>query len=442
MPSLRRPPPLLLFVLSAWLPCSRPYANGSAPLDLSLHPAAPRPPDFPLGRHDLLRSRPPGPLLLSAGCHSTELRLLCPQNHMLVAEAGRFVPAPIHTRLNCSARTRHSQVVDRPVVGSGRIGDRDLRQAINRRCSGFSNGEECRFSLHLDSPESRSWGPGLVELWHRCVPRQLIHTQCGRIRADQRGYIVSGVYPKYYIGGRSCTWTLTATPPQQLELRLLDLQLRESRPGGACPDSLSLDRQLAVCGEMKTELVVLSRTGRASLTLTTTADIQHIYARRGFLLEFNPLGCSPPPPPQPAFLLNHNRSHAVLGCPRDHVFLPGLTSTVSLPCSSTSYLAPLPNCTAVSFLLAHANDSVVAALRNSRERLSSVAASWLTEVLLPAMVAGCILILSLTGMIVLLLLRRQLMVAREDCGVGGGLHHGQQQNSRAVVATLDNYEIF
>jgi len=35
---------------------------------------------------------------------------------------------------------------------------RDLRQALNRRCSGLGRGRECTFSLTLDHPESVEWG--------------------------------------------------------------------------------------------------------------------------------------------------------------------------------------------------------------------------------------------------------------------------------------------
>ena len=34
---------------------------------------------------------------------------------------------------------------------------RDLRQALNRRCSGISKGVLCTFNLHLDHPDSATW---------------------------------------------------------------------------------------------------------------------------------------------------------------------------------------------------------------------------------------------------------------------------------------------
>ena len=37
---------------------------------------------------------------------------------------------------------------------------RDLRQALNRRCSGMAQKKPCTFNLHLDHEESVQWGQG------------------------------------------------------------------------------------------------------------------------------------------------------------------------------------------------------------------------------------------------------------------------------------------
>ena len=48
-----------------------------------------------------------------------------------------------------------------------------------RRCSGYSRGEECKFSLLLDVGESEVWGGGLVTISHTCVNTDNIVTECG-----------------------------------------------------------------------------------------------------------------------------------------------------------------------------------------------------------------------------------------------------------------------
>ena len=158
--------------------------------------------DLPPGQLDLVLSRPPGQLFLSQGCQSTELLLRCPADKVIIVESAEFSPATWNhaqytTRLNCSSHTKHSQPSQGEVIIKDRDGDKDIRQSLNRRCSGYSNGEECKFSLLLDQPESRSWGEGWVEILHKCVDQENITTKCGRVRTVKRGYIMSKAYPKY-----------------------------------------------------------------------------------------------------------------------------------------------------------------------------------------------------------------------------------------------------
>ena len=55
----------------------------------------------------------------------------------------------------------------------------DIRQAVTRRCSGYTRGEDCKFSLLLDVAESEVWGGGLVTISHTCVNTEDIVTECG-----------------------------------------------------------------------------------------------------------------------------------------------------------------------------------------------------------------------------------------------------------------------
>lgn len=126
-------------------------------------------PLLPPSQLDLLLSRPPRPLLLSRGCRATELRLRCPADHLLVVEAALFHPLPPSPSIsyNCSARLLHSSPVSSLPPSLSSSATLDIRRALNRRCSGYSSGEECKFCLLLDQPESRGWGDGLAEVWHR-----------------------------------------------------------------------------------------------------------------------------------------------------------------------------------------------------------------------------------------------------------------------------------
>ena len=56
-------------------------------------------------------------------------------------------PTPSHSH-NCSARLLHSLEVSS--LPPSLQGSRDLRRALNRRCSGYTGGRDCKFSLLLD----------------------------------------------------------------------------------------------------------------------------------------------------------------------------------------------------------------------------------------------------------------------------------------------------
>ena len=103
-------------------------------------------PPLPPGQLDLVLSHPPGQLFLSQGCQFTELVLKCPVRKMLIVESARFIPAkwnptPDLTKLNCSSLTKHSEVSEGAVISNINQGDKDIRQALNMRCAGYSNGE-------------------------------------------------------------------------------------------------------------------------------------------------------------------------------------------------------------------------------------------------------------------------------------------------------------
>ena len=80
---------------------------------------------------------------------------------------------------------------------------------------------------------------------------------------------MSPVYPKYYVGGRRCKWTLRSDPGQRIQLRLLDISLREEvgsqsshSSSSQCADSIRVTERgrnlLSMCGESKQDIVLLS----------------------------------------------------------------------------------------------------------------------------------------------------------------------------------------
>ena len=367
------------------------------------------------GQLDLVFSHPPGQLFLSRGCQSTELRLACPAHKVLIVESAHFSPAqwtlaPGLTKLNCSSQTQHSAATEGEVIIEHKRDVRDIRQALNRRCSGYSSGEECKFSLLLDQPESLSWGEGWVEILHKCVDQGHITTKCGRVRQVHRGYIMSKAYPKYYMGGQSCTWHISVPPSQVLLLRVLDLQLRGLSSEGVCDDSVTIDYKAVVCGELDSQFHYISNIGRAVITFKTATDSQYIYPHRGFLVEVIPVGCSPllPSSQSKAYLVYHNQTHATFQCRGRYVFSGSLSPTTTLLCTGHEYHAPLPGCVSITHLLTIANVSVVHALLSSNKTHQPIPTIWIHEVLLPLVFTISTLVLSLTGLIILLLMKKHI----------------------------------
>ena len=83
---------------------------------------------------------------------------------------------------------------------------------------------------------------------------------------------MSPAYPKYYKGGRKCKWSLRVDPGQRIQVRLLDVNLRDdmksSRDRGrgerreCSTDSIRVSERgknlLRMCGEMNNDILLLS----------------------------------------------------------------------------------------------------------------------------------------------------------------------------------------
>ena len=79
----------------------------------------------------------------------------------------------------------------------------DIRRFVTRRCSGYSSGEECKFSLLLDVVESEVWGGGLVTILHSCLHTTNIRQDCqhdvDQLALVNTTVLMSPSYPKYYL---------------------------------------------------------------------------------------------------------------------------------------------------------------------------------------------------------------------------------------------------
>ena len=351
----------------------------------------------------LLTTHLPGQVYLSRGCQATEIRLVCPPHQLLVIQAAQFTLAR-QPQLNCSSLTRHSQPTHMAGVEQVDRG-RNIRQDLNRRCSGYSSGEECRFSLLLDVPESLSWGEGWVEVWHRCVDQDKITTKCGEVELVEPGYIMSQAYPKYYKGGASCSWHISGVPGQVLVIIVLDLQLDNHSSVTINNDTVLLDRQVLYTSPSNIATIVFS-----------TPHYSTVYPYRGLLLQIIPVLCTPVLYSNQVYIVHSNTTHATYQCSHHHVFSTTLTPTITLLCIGHSYHSPLPPC------IPHTNYSVTHALHSKNNSLAQPLPSlWVEAVFLPMVLSISTIVLSLTGLILLLLLHNHATTTNTST------HQQQQQ---------------
>ena len=95
---------------------------------------------------------------------------------------------------------------------------------------------------------------------------------------------MSPVYPKYYVGGRRCKWILRADPGQRIQLRFLDISLREEVSQSShpqCTDTIRVTERgrnlLSMCGESKQDIVLLSEANKLEVSLHLSYEFLHKY---------------------------------------------------------------------------------------------------------------------------------------------------------------------
>jgi len=326
-------------------------------------------------------------------------------------------------------------------------------------------------SLLLDGEETRSWGPGLVEVWHRCVPSRDLNTRCGtevRAAPGTRGYLLPASYPKYYLGGQSCSWQVRAAAGrggQLIVLRVIDLQLEAGGGNSGCEDRLTLNRDLSLCGELMTEVMYTATERSVLVSLNTSgSNAQYLVPKRGFLVEFLSLGC-PTPPPSPrgtgsVRLVQSNQTHATYACRQPGAVFPDTRQRVrALLCLDSVLLQPLPPLTCLLLEETATRQNLTAVLlstggggggeerraeevagKDGEERGSSGGGGvdtrvWVQEVLLPLVLLTFLLILSLAALILLSLARRQRLEMER-------LRERPVSANTLTVTTLDSYHQF
>ena len=294
------------------------------------------------------------PVLTAFGCGSVKLR--CEDGSMMVVREASFTPD-------------WGGVGECEGGGEGLAvsNNHDIWRAVVGRCNGHRD-TECVFDMGVDLPESVSWGRGRTDVRYSC--EESVHSYCGgRVDGVGEGYISSPGYPRYYLGGRECVWTLVVGKGQKIQLELSDLSLRET--GEKCKDSVVIKEEgrtlLSLCGGLTSPVSLLSATNHVEVRMRTAASRQQLYPRRGLLLHYTPHGCATPPPIAEGEAVQHNSSLATLTCNQGHVLLSTLRPVATLSCSPTTHTwtPGVEHCVSIQFLLQYGNKSVVTTLSAS-----------------------------------------------------------------------------
>ena len=291
---------------------------------------------------------------LASSC-GTELQLECAEGEMIVAHEAAFTPD--RDGEQCAA-TAANQTADTAALAN----NRDILLAVVRRCSGLRGGA-CTFDLARDLPESASWGRGRTDLGYSCEAGVLSYCG-GRVAVAGEGYISSPGYPRYYLGGRECVWSVVAERGQRVQLEVADLALRDTGP--RCEDSVEVREEglslLSLCGDLQGRASLVSSSRGLELRMRTAASGQALYPHRGLLLHYAVRGCPTPGPiAEGEVRVAAGGASAVLQCHADHVLQSSLTTRLELRCDNSTWQwrPHVAHCVSVPFLLQYANKSVV-----------------------------------------------------------------------------------
>ena len=249
-------------------------------------------------------------------------------------------------------------------IGPGSLlhNNRDILLAVVRRCSGVRDGQ-CTFDMSRDLAESVSWGRGRTDLGYSCEAGVLSYCG-GRVTVSGEGYISSPGYPRYYLGGRECVWTILAEQGQRIELEVVDLALRDT--GDQCEDTVQVREEgltlMSLCGDLDGRANVVSNSRGVELRMRTAPSGQSLYPHRGLLLHYNVRGCPTPGPIADGRVeVSHDGATATLHCNTDHVLQSSLTQSQVLTCDNTTWTWShnIAHCVSIQFLLQYANATVV-----------------------------------------------------------------------------------
>ncbi|XP_043673441.1 uncharacterized protein LOC122631599 [Vespula pensylvanica] len=244
----------------------------------------------------------------------------------------------------------------------------DVRASFNRKCSGQHH---CRYNLSSDHPGTTYWHPAALRLKYACVPEVAVCKYCNvevRIpKGNEGGYLKSPGYPLYYPGGYSCGWTFKSSPGERIILTFHDLNIRSPEADGSCIDVVRVREKgntlFERCG-IAAGIKIISNSSLVTLDLIASTKL---YPARGFLLQYQVLGCPNISAPNGSYISYDTVTSRTFSCKSGAVFPDTRKENRILECKNGKWnetVDKLPTCVATS--------AVILKTENEHHHLSSL----------------------------------------------------------------------
>ncbi|XP_015435515.1 PREDICTED: uncharacterized protein LOC107191077 [Dufourea novaeangliae] len=247
------------------------------------------------------------------------------------------------------------------------LGVVDVRQSVNRRCSGQKH---CRYSFITEQPGAAYWRPATLRITYACIPETSVRKYCNeklRVVPGEGGFVNSPGFPLYYLGETTCGWTFRSAPGQRIVLTFHDLDIRGPEVDGSCVDVVRVRERgrtlLEHCGTAAGVRVVSDLN---VITLDLVAS-KRFYTGRGFFLQYQVLGCPDVSAPNGSYILNSSLTSRTFLCKLGTVFPDSKERTRILECRNGKWnesVIAIPSCIATS--------AVILKTEHDHHRLSSL----------------------------------------------------------------------
>ncbi|XP_018055286.1 PREDICTED: uncharacterized protein LOC108691862 [Atta colombica] len=242
----------------------------------------------------------------------------------------------------------------------------DIRSSLNKRCSGQKH---CRYNVTIEHPGAHSWVPGEILLKYACIPEVAVKRYCNqqvKVISEDGGYLNTPGYPLYYIG-ETCGWTFRTFNDQRIVLTFHDLNIRGPDADGNCMDIVRVrdsgSTLFEFCGTTAGVRVV-SYSNVLTLDFVTS---KRFYNARGFLLQYQVLGCPEVLAPNGSYVSNGTLTSRTFLCKSGSVFPDSRERKRTLECKNGKWnetATKLPNCIATS--------AVIVKSENEHHHLASI----------------------------------------------------------------------